>query len=317
MASTFRYLSEYLALRAMAAVLNRLPYRAALVLGWLNAAVFFRLARHRAREAKKRIRQVFGSRLNRRAIDRIAWVAWRNLVFNGIDMIRLPHITETWAARYADYSGYVAALKQHLATGRGAIVAIPHMGSWELGPVLSRWQGIPLFSIEAKQRNPFVNAYIHTLRQSPGVPILERGSHTLREVLTRLRAGEVLGLLPDVRIPTPGVRVPFLGGEANLGRGMGLFAFHAGVPVFPAIVLREGWTRHRARVINPILPDPNRPEHDEIERITRAVMEQIESAIRSHPEQWFWYNKRWILDPVSVRDDAASSSSATVHAAPR
>jgi lauroyl/myristoyl acyltransferase len=34
-------------------------------------------------------------------------------------------------------------------------------------------------------------------------------------------------------------------------------------------------------------------------RMTKAVMKTIDAAIRRNPEQWFWYNGRWILDPVS------------------
>jgi len=27
-------------------------------------------------------------------------------------------------------------------------------------------------------------------------------------------------------------------------------------------------------------------------------MTRLESAIREHPEQYFWFNKRWVLDPL-------------------
>ena len=28
------------------------------------------------------------------------------------------------------------------------------------------------------------------------------------------------------------------------------------------------------------------------------AMRLLDERIRQHPEQWFWYNKRWILEPV-------------------
>jgi len=32
--------------------------------------------------------------------------------------------------------------------------------------------------------------------------------------------------------------------------------------------------------------------------MTQAIFDIIEAAIRTDPSQWFWYNKRWILDPL-------------------
>jgi len=34
--------------------------------------------------------------------------------------------------------------------------------------------------------------------------------------------------------------------------------------------------------------------------MTAAVLSEIERAIRQDPGQWFWYNRRWVLDPVDT-----------------
>ena len=34
--------------------------------------------------------------------------------------------------------------------------------------------------------------------------------------------------------------------------------------------------------------------------MTQEVFTIMEQAIREMPEQWFWYNKSWILDPPSA-----------------
>ena len=33
-------------------------------------------------------------------------------------------------------------------------------------------------------------------------------------------------------------------------------------------------------------------------RMTREVMALFDQAVREHPDQYLWYNKRWVLDPV-------------------
>ena len=44
--------------------------------------------------------------------------------------------------------------------------------------------------------------------------------------------------------------------------------------------------------------DKNLSKEDDILRMTSLVMKHVEDAIRQDPGQWFWFNKRWILDPV-------------------
>jgi hypothetical protein len=34
--------------------------------------------------------------------------------------------------------------------------------------------------------------------------------------------------------------------------------------------------------------------------MTQEVFTLIEREILDRPEQWFWYNKRWILDPLET-----------------
>jgi KDO2-lipid IV(A) lauroyltransferase len=115
-----------------------------------------------------------------------------------------------------------------------------------------------------------------------------------------LRAGGAFAILPDVRMRQPDLTVPFLGAEANLGRGMALFARTAGVPILPVLVTRVGWGRQRFEPRPPVHPDPSADKESDALRMTRTVMAHIDKAIRNDPGQWFWYNKRWVLEPVAA-----------------
>jgi lauroyl/myristoyl acyltransferase len=78
---------------------------------------------------------------------------------------------------------------------------------------------------------------------------------------------------------------------------MAKFAKQTGVPIFPLIIRREGWTKHRLAFSDPILPDPEVSKAEDCVRMTQEVFDVIDKAVRETPEQWFWFNKRWILDP--------------------
>jgi len=231
-------------------------------------------------------------------VRRIAWLSLRNLVFTAVDIMRTPATTLETLGRIADYGEIQRVAEAHGATGRGAIFAIPHMGAWELPGRFMILRGTPFFSVAGKQRNPLFDHYLNSTRARSGMPILMRGASTLKQIINRLKQGEMLALLPDVRMRTEAVKVRFLGKEANIGGGMAMFARHAGVPIFPVIVTRVGWTRHVGRIYAPVESDPAADKHADIQRMSQAVMDVISDAIMAEPGQWFWYNKRWVLEPV-------------------
>jgi KDO2-lipid IV(A) lauroyltransferase len=140
--------------------------------------------------------------------------------------------------------------------------------------------------------------YLNSTREKSGMPILMRGASTLKDIIRRLKAGQMLAILPDVRMRTEAVKVRFLGKEANIGGGMAMFARHANVPVFPVIVTRVGWTRHVAQIYPPVWSDPALDKETDIQQMSQKVMDIVSDAIMAQPEQWFWYNKRWVLEPV-------------------
>jgi len=300
-APTARHIIEYALLRGLAATVNRLPLRAALGIGWVHALPAFYLSRFRVAEAKRRIRRTFGERFTEDEVTRIAWTSWRNIIFTCIEMLRMGRMTvEKIQPRAENWRESMATLERHVDSGRGAVVACPHMGNWEIAGLLCHLSGIPIFSIAGRQRNPLVNDYLQRLRGEPGIETIERGSGTMRTVVRRLREGQVLAVLPDVRARDPGIQVPFLGGTANIGPGMAFFARAADVPIFPYIIRRIGWPRLRVEALAPIRPDKTLDKKGDLHRMTASVLGLVEQAIVNEPEQWFWFNKRWILDPLDT-----------------
>lgn len=298
MQTAFKYVAEYLALKVMSVIVNALPYRIALSIGWVNAFITYSLMGRRRKEAKRRIRSVFGNLLSSWCINHIAWISWRNIVFNGIDMLRFPKMDQTWIRKHVDISPVADRIKSYTNTGKGLVVAVPHMGSWDLAGVACHFEGIPIFNIAARQKNPLVNDYMNKMRSAPGIETIERGAGTLRHILKNLKDGKVLAILPDVRMPTPGVKIPLFSGEANLGEGMASFARHADVPILPCIVTRQGWCKHKIAFFDIIQSNKDMDKDGDIRRMTASVLKIIEDAIMEQPEQWFWYNKRWVLDPI-------------------
>jgi KDO2-lipid IV(A) lauroyltransferase len=293
-----KHVLEYLALRGFAGLVLLLPHRVAMAVGWGVAFLGHRLIGFRRAEAHRRIRLVLGPGVSSARVRRIAWVSWRNLCFNVIENIRMHRLGPEWIRRHTNFYEVLPILQQAMRDGQGALTALPHSGNWDLTGVAAHRFGIPIFFIARRQKNPLTDAYINARRGVTGVTTVLNDTHVLRNVIRLLRQGQCLAILPDVRARTPALAIPFLGGTANLGAGVAMFSRSAGVPVFPTFVHREGWFRHELRLFEPIRPDMAVEKTADWTRMMQALMSRLEEQIRLHPEQYFWFNKRWVLDPM-------------------
>lgn len=297
MTKRFKHHIEYGLLRGIAAIICILPYRGALAFGWVLARISYPLAKRKITEAERRVRQVFGDKKSDREIKKIVWLAWRNLAFSAMEIIRTPRLDLKWVKRVTSNYEAFDKLLQPQREGSNVILALPHMGSWDAGGISCARFDVPLMAIVRGQTNKLVSDYLNQMRTHTGQIVLDRDEPGLvRTVLKGLKKGKVLAILPDIRARTNGIPVPFLNGTAIVGTGAAMFARHAGCRILPGIVLREGWARHRWITFDYIYPDPELSKDEDLERITRQILSHFNDVIQKYPEQYFWFNKKWLLE---------------------
>lgn len=301
-----KHLLEYGLLRMVQTVTGFMPYRLALFVGYCLAMAGAMLFPAKLRRARTRMRQVFGNELTERELRRYCWIAWRNLFFNMIENMRLHRLSQVWLDRHFDPGQCFAQLGQ-CGKEQGGIIAVPHMGNWELAGLACQIYGHPIVVVLGRQRNPLTNAYFRLSRERLGILALERGTESMRPIVRAIRKGRYLAILPDSRMAYPDISVPFLGGVANVGSGMAVFARMTKRRILPCLPVRIGWAHHRTVALEPVDPIITEDKAADIQAMTEAVIRQIDEGIRKHPEQWFWYNSRWILDPVDGQGSGGKS----------
>lgn len=293
---SLKHRAEYAAVRIAEFAFRALPYRLCLGAASALARFAFHVVRWRRREALRRIRQVFPGIAGAEA-ERIAFRSLETIFLNAAEIMHLRGVDDRWIADHVENCGAAMETLKKATASRGVVLALPHFGNWDLAGIIVAHHGMPIFSIAGVQRNPLTNDWLNGKRAT-GIAILSRGSTALRQIVKRLKDREIFAILPDVRMKTKDLSVRFLGADANLGRGMALFARKTGAAILFADVRRLSRTRHWLAIGGPVTPDPALGEDEDVARMTRTVMEAVERQIRSDPGQWFWYNKRWVLEPL-------------------
>ena len=290
-------MTEYALLRTACAVVNAIPYPLACALARGFAWFLVDVVRFQRRRTFDRIRGCFPG-MTDREVHRIAVMSLSNVLMSAVEMIRASRLDRKWIeAHVKDVHVYAERLKAIADEGKGVVIMVPHSGNWYMAAWAMARCGVPLFAIAAKQRNPYIDAWMNR-QYGDGLDVVERGSaRVMAEIKARLSKGQCFAILPDLRVPAKDVEVPFLNGTANVSHGGASFATAVGAPVVVAIMRRENG-RHVFDHLATLRPDPERPRREESVRLTREAMALLDDAIRETPEHWFWYNKRWILQPV-------------------
>lgn len=288
---------EYGGLRFVCGLVNSIPYRAAMKMAERLAWFFARVVKFKRERTLERLRSVFPEKSREEHLA-IAQASLENILKTVVEMMRAPKLDRAWMNRYVlDGEKYKDRLQEYVNEGKGVVIMVPHSGNWYMAAWSMAKYGLPLFAIAAKQRNQKIDAWMK--RQYGDIEVLERGnSRTLVDIKNKLEAGRAFAILPDLRVPQPDVEVDFLGGKANVSHAAAMFAVRCGSPVVVAAMRREGG-KHVYAHLATLRPDPNAEDRKaEAERITREAMALLDAEVRAHPGNWFWYNKRWILQPV-------------------
>ena len=288
--------AEYFLLRFFCAVVNAIPYPLAMAtargLGWTAFNVFG----YKRRRTLERIRGVFPGKSAREARE-IAVRSLQNVLQTGVEMMRAPRLDRAWMDRYVvDGQHYKNKLQAYVDEGKGVVIMVPHSGNWYMAAWSMAKYGLPLFAIAARQRNRKLNAWMS--RQYGDIEVLDRDNrNTLSQIREKLAAGRAFAILSDLRVRKKDVEADFFGGKANVSRSAAAFAVKAGCPIVIAIMSRQEG-RHVFNHIGTLRPNPDATDKKEEARsLTRVALKLLSDEIMKRPEDWYWYNKRWILEP--------------------
>ena len=181
---------------------------------------------------------------------------------------------------------HIAAL---MAGGSGGIVLSAHVGNWELASHLLK--GLP----------GSMSVVLHNGEDSGIREVVERTKTGSFNVITlgndlshvirmdqALREGQVLCMHADRRMPGARVRTAaFLGAEADFPAGPFALAAARQVTVCIAFVVRTGPQQYHFTCTTPM------PAGSTADAIFARYLTELESAVLTHPMQWFNYHDFW------------------------
>ena len=195
-------------------------------------------------------------------------------------------------ARISVESGF-EHLEAGMAAGRGVVMALPHVGSWEWGGAMLALRGYPMTAVAERLEPPRLFEWFIEQRRAMGLSIIPLDAGSGSAVLHTLREGRLLGLLCDRDLQGNGIPVDFFGETTTLPPGPATLALRTGATLITAAVYSGPGRHHLATVSPPIDTTRVGSFRADVARITAEIARHFEGYVRRAPEQWHLFQPNW------------------------
>ena len=293
-------LKEELTYRAYAAgwaAVRLLPERTAYGLFRVAADRAWRKRGKGVRRLEANLARVLGPDASEERIREVSKQGMRNYMRYYCDTFRL----EGWSRQRIRDTFHVENEQRLLASlnsGRGVVLALPHMGNWDHAGAWATTVAADGFTTVAERLKPekLFERWLH-YRESIGMEVLPLtgGTGTFAGLMRRLKSGGMVCLVAERDLTDSGVRVEFFGETTKLPAGPAALAIATGAALHP-VTLWYGDGIQYAKIW-PELPVPatgSKPE--KIAALCQAVADDFAEGIAEHPADWHMLQRLWLVD---------------------
>lgn len=287
----------YYLYRALFAVGRYAPRPLGLAIARVVGEASFRWMRPRRELMAAHQQRVAGGRLDEGELDRRVREAFLSYARYWLESARAPGESAAALEAHTSAEG-VEYFDAALAAGRGVILALPHLGTWDTGGAWLASIGYPLTVVAELLRPRRLFEWFVTMRRRLGIEVVALGPDAATAVARTLRQGGVVALISDRDLIGNGTEVELFGERTRLPAGPATLAIRTGAALLPCAVYLAPGGGLRA-VVRPPVPveRTGRGLREDVAEVTGRLASEIEVLIRAAPEQWHMFQPLWPSDP--------------------
>ncbi|MFK0152944.1 phosphatidylinositol mannoside acyltransferase [Streptomyces sp. NPDC090493] len=189
-------------------------------------------------------------------------------------------------------------LTDGLASGRGVILALPHLANWDLaGAWVTTELQTPFTTVAERLKPETLYDRFVAYREGLGMEVLPHsGGSAFGTLARRLRDGGLVCLVADRDLSESGVAVDFFGDTARMPAGPALLAQQTGALLLPVTLWYDDTPVMQGRVHAPIEVPESGDRAAKTSVMTQALADAFATGIADHPEDWHMLQRLWLAD---------------------
>ncbi|MFF7214164.1 phosphatidylinositol mannoside acyltransferase [Streptomyces sp. NPDC008238] len=196
-------------------------------------------------------------------------------------------------------------LEEGLASGRGVVLALPHMANWDLaGAWVTTSLGVPFATVAERLKPETLYDRFVAYREGLGMEVLPHtGGAAFGALARRLRGGGLVCLVADRDLSSSGVEVDFFGEATRMPAGPALLAQQTGALLLPVTLWYDDSPNLQGQVHAPIEVPGGGTRAERTAVMTQRLADVFAAGIAEHPEDWHMLQRLWLAD-LEPRADA-------------
>ncbi|MYQ77185.1 MULTISPECIES: phosphatidylinositol mannoside acyltransferase [unclassified Streptomyces] len=189
-------------------------------------------------------------------------------------------------------------LTDGLDSGRGVILALPHLGNWDLaGAWVTTDLKVPFTTVAERLKPESLYDRFVAYREGLGMEVLPHtGGAAFGTLARRLRSGGLVCLVADRDLSSSGIEVSFFGDTARMPAGPALLAQQTGALLLPVTLSYDDTPVMKARIHPPVEVPESGDRAGRTSVMTQALADAFAVGIAEHPEDWHMLQRLWIAD---------------------
>jgi KDO2-lipid IV(A) lauroyltransferase len=256
------------------------------VLSWTKPAIYQIL--------QANLQQVMGPAAGQQTLDRTARHVFYCFVRAYFDLFRALRRFPEGLSDLVECPEATRALAGALrSSGRGTVLVLPHLGSFDLGG-LALIPLLPEMQIITFPDPPALFELTNELRQRSGLNVVPSSPATLRQAIRLLRKGGVVSIAGDRPVSELDEPVSFFGRPARVPSGHVRLALQTDAAIVLAYCILSPETQRYMVYLEPpmeLVRTGNKAE--ELQINMRRLLDALEAIIARWPEQWQMFVPVW------------------------
>ncbi len=277
----------YLVALGAVGIVRRLPLSVCFVLGQLVGALLWLLLPGYRRLAGENLTKAFSEEKSPAEIRDLTFRHFTTLGANAVCAFKIPSIPQKEIEKIATIER-LDRIRTNIANGRPVVLAINHIGNWELyAQLVFQVPEARFGTVYQSLRNKLVDDLVNRDRRRLGVATFDR-KKGFNAAISLLREPGIVGVLVDQNAGDAGLWTPFFNRLSSTSPLAATLAMRTNAAVIPVAIYTDGFAKWRVVLSEEI---PWHPDHPE--KLTADINAALEQQIRVSPPDWFWVHNRW------------------------
>lgn len=274
----------------------------------------FHVAPGARRVVANNLRRVLGRPPDAPVVTAATKDAFRSYARYWYDTFRIRALSEEEFRSRVRFVG-LENIERAREAGRGAVIALPHLGNWDVAGHYVVGCGIPVAAVAELLRPERTFRLFLDHRRALGMDIvpLDDDRGVADELVRRIGENEVIALVADRDLKGRGVEVEMFGETRRMPAGPAMLSLFTVSPLLPAACydLEGGW---EIEIGEPLEIERSGAMRADVIALTRLLAKRFERAISAAPTQWHMFQPAW--EPGVTGERGVGPTAAAAGASP-